>query len=128
VDYDCFEFRFVADIHIFNAYRLNILYKIAFNSEFFCKYWVIISDGPGMEFAEWLTQSLRSLCLYNVGVAVLKDHPGNSKPQELWYFPGSVIRPSILSPENAGFFPDDGEYAPRWKHLLLEKICQAISK
>lgn len=123
-----FDFEFVPHEAHFKQYKYSVLRRIAFESQFFSRYWIIFSDGTGIEFAEWLTEQLRILNLVNVGVAVLNESRYDKSHQDTWYFPGSIIRPSISSPDNTEFFPSQEEYSPRWRGLLFDDIHKKLRK
>jgi len=102
--------------------RHNILQSIAFNCYFFRRYWIVLPEYTGIELEEFLSSKLRELELYNVAFAFLKDQPESEAPDELWDMTKSVYRPDISSPNEAGFFPLESDYIPKWTHLLLKHI------
>jgi len=117
---DGFDIQFAADAMRKN--RNNILQRIAFNCGFFRRYWIILPEYTGIELEEYLSCILRELELYNVAFAFLKDQPESEAPDELWDMTKSVNSPDISEPNEAGFFPLESDYTPKWMHLLLKHI------
>lgn len=118
-EYDGFSFMFFNNYESFESNRYRALHLIAYNSNFFNRYWFILSASSGDDAARWLRDALVSLCLYNVGIAVLPvSAEAEVSESDKWYFPGSIIRPHIKSPHNPDFFPTKNEYTPKWLDLL----------
>lgn len=101
--------------------RGNVLQNIAFSSQFFRRFWIVLPEHAAVDFKQYLHESLRVLQLYNVSVALLKDHPQGGAPKDLWEL-NSVYRPQATSPQDPEFFAPENVYTPRWQELLLHEI------
>lgn len=118
-EYDGFDLQLGGDATRKN--RANILQRIAFSSQFFKRFWVVLPEQASMDFKEYLHDSLRTLQLFNVSIAMLKDQPQGGGPDDLWEMI-SVYRPEATSPKDPDFFAPDHVYTPRWLELLLHEL------
>ena len=102
--------------------HISLLVSISYHCEFFRRLWIVLPDGPGIDFIEELSGKLRMMELYNVAFAILNDNPKSEDAGENLYMTRSVYQPGIDSPSEIGFFPLENEYTPRWKHILLDQM------
>jgi hypothetical protein len=118
-EYDGFAIRLGGDGSRNN--RGSVLQNIAFSSQFFRRYWIVLPEHVAMDFEEYLYDSLRTLQLYNVSIAVLRNQPQGSSPEDLWEM-RSVYRPEATSTQDPVFFAPNDVYTPKWKELPLHGI------
>lgn len=98
--------------------RNNIRFEVAFVSQFFDRFWLIMSGEQAIEYAKWITGSMQVLGLLNVAVAVWED---SFDLEGHWRFFSSASE--FVFPQDTGFFPPPDLYTPGWKHLLYEHVA-----
>jgi len=117
-----FEFKYFREKPAQRKSVHGLLHEVAFLSQFFRIFWIVFDADAGKKVSEYISEGLKKLQLYNVGIALVKPIAESSTNQIELKFANSIYHPECISPHEYGFFPTQKEYSPRWENLMLDHI------